>query len=494
MKKNCIVILVFFTHLSYSFGNGIPAKISGSLPFFKNGDSVELVLFKYGYFEYNENFQTIYHSKVVNHSFQFTIPISNYPLYFNLTFKGSSRSGLYSYIIENGDDINIVYNQDSIIYSGKGSGKWNVISRLTKLENLCLAGLPGQSNISTIQKRFEIIDSCIITQLSLLNSNRGSLSDKAFILLRSDILSKSLLKTYFLQTLKDSDLKIYVEVLSKYKNHLILDSTLNSFVNENDNDLKYSWSITPALLSRYHYDSCIALSKPFSTKACYDYFVKNYHGGLREKLVTYLLLEYKIIYSYRWVEDVSSCIDDAISYVKNEDFKDYLEKLLLIKEGTNSYNFNLPDAEGKIIKMTNLKGKVLLLDFWFTGCANCILIQPWLKKIEERFKNDSICFVSISTDKDKNRWLKSIKEGKYTTPGSINLFTEGKGENHPIIKHYCIMGYPTLILINKDGKLSATPIDPRIDDGKQLISLIERALAKDTVTSKLPVNNSRQAY
>jgi cytochrome oxidase Cu insertion factor (SCO1/SenC/PrrC family) len=180
--------------------------------------------------------------------------------------------------------------------------------------------------------------------------------------------------------------------------------------------------------------------------------------------------------------------------VKNEDFKDYLEKLLSIKEGTNSYNFNLPDAEGKIIKMTNLKGKVLLLDFWFTGCANCILIQPWLKKIEERFKNDSICFVSISTDKDKNRWLKSTKEGKYTTPGSINLFTEGKGENHPIIKHYCIMGYPTLILINKDGKLSATPIDPRVDDGKQLISLIEQALAKDMFTSKLPVNYSRQAY
>ena len=113
MKKLCIAILVFFTNLSCSFGKDIPAKISGSLPFLKNGDSVELILFKYGYFEYNENFQTIYHSRVVNHSFQFTIPISNYPLYFNLTFKGSSKSSLYSYLIENGDDINIINNQDS---------------------------------------------------------------------------------------------------------------------------------------------------------------------------------------------------------------------------------------------------------------------------------------------------------------------------------------------------------------------------------------------
>ena len=87
MKRFIIVSLLFFISLSYSFGKDTSAKISGSVPFLKNGDSVELVLFKYGYFGFNENFQTTYNLRIINHFFQFKIPIGNYPLYFNLIFK-----------------------------------------------------------------------------------------------------------------------------------------------------------------------------------------------------------------------------------------------------------------------------------------------------------------------------------------------------------------------------------------------------------------------
>jgi thiol-disulfide isomerase/thioredoxin len=488
MKKICTAILALFINQLCSFGNGVPAKISGSLPFLKNGDSVKLVLFKYGFFEYEENFHTVYHSKVVDHSFHFEIPVGNYPLYFNLTFKGNYNAGLYAYLIESGDDIYLSKDQDNIIFRGRGSAKWNFISRLNKLKNVCLTGLPEQSNLSSIQRRFELTDSCAVTQLNFLNSNKGKLSEKAFLFLKSDIVSRSLMKTYFLENMKDSEARMYVDELSKYRDHLDLDSTLNEFIAKNDNDLKYSWNLTPALLSKYYYDSCVAVNKPFSTRTCYDYFVKNYHGELREKLITYLLLEHKIGYSKRWFEDISSCIDDAIGYVKNKDFRNYLGKLLSIKEGEISYNFSLPDINGNVINMTDLRGKVVLLDFWFTGCPNCILIQPWLKKIEEKFKNDSISFVTISTDKDKNTWLRSIKEGKYTSPGTVDLFTEGKGADHKIIKHYNIVGYPTLILIDKEGKLCATPVDPRVDSGKHLIFLIEQALMKNSATESLPVN------
>src|SRR6185503_4759935 len=101
-------------------------------------------------------------------------------------------------------------------------------------------------------------------------------------------------------------------------------------------------------------------------------------------------------------------------------------------QGTAAYNFLLPDPKGNLLSLDDLKGKVVLIDFWFTGCFGCQMVAKYMPQVENNFKGDTnIVFVSISVDKNKQQWLKSVKESLYTSPGSIKLYTEGKGADHP---------------------------------------------------------------
>jgi thiol-disulfide isomerase/thioredoxin len=140
--------------------------------------------------------------------------------------------------------------------------------------------------------------------------------------------------------------------------------------------------------------------------------------------------------------------------------------------GGKAFNFSLPDTNGNIIKMQDFQGKVVLLDFMFTWCPGCRSLTPYLAKVEKEFKgNPNIVFISISTDKD----IKIVKEGigKASVRGSIQLFTNGEGVDHQIIRHYSISAYPTLILIDKNGRLVSTRVpDPRLDNGKKLMDTI----------------------
>jgi thiol-disulfide isomerase/thioredoxin len=206
--------------------------------------------------------------------------------------------------------------------------------------------------------------------------------------------------------------------------------------------------------------------------SCYDHFKTNYSGSLRERIITTLLYDNK-----SKTEDISYCLKTALDYISNEDFRRLLQNIKNnLITGSVAYEFKLPDENGMFRDYSDFRGKVVLLDFWFTGCTGCLLIKPKMDSIINLFKNKQIVFISISIDKDKDRWISSLRKNIYTSEHSVNLYTDGKGDMHPIIAHYLITAYPTLILVDKDGKLCEHPINPRIDNGTNLVDLINRAL------------------
>jgi hypothetical protein len=89
-----------------------------------------------------------------------------------------------------------------------------------------------------------------------------------------------------------------------------------------------------------------------------------------------------------------------------------------------------------------------------------------------------VVFVSISTDVNKEKWVESLKTGKYTNADRVNLYTNGQGTLHPMIAYHSINAYPTLLLIDKEGNLAKNVIDPRLDGGKSLIETIRKELSK----------------
>jgi thiol-disulfide isomerase/thioredoxin len=166
---------------------------------------------------------------------------------------------------------------------------------------------------------------------------------------------------------------------------------------------------------------------------------------------------------------------------------------LLVKGGL-AYNFSLPDPNGKMIHLSDFKGKVVLVDFWFTGCGGCARIyHDVLSKVEEEFRNDQkVVFVSVSVDKSKENWISGIRQtgfydenaqyiasqqGKYTSDKAVNLYTNGLGIDHTIIKQYKVTTYPSLVLIDSHGYIISCNMKVlRLKGNNQFLAFINKAV------------------
>lgn len=119
------------------------------------------------------------------------------------------------------------------------------------------------------------------------------------------------------------------------------------------------------------------------------------------------------------------------------------------------FDFQLPDRYGNLIKLSDFRGKVVFVDIWFTGCAGCkffhrdVLIDAKKSFID----NHEVVFMSVSIDKDKKEWIKSLESEEYTDDSVVNLYTSGLGHKHPIIKEMNIKSYPSLFVIDRNGNI-----------------------------------------
>lgn len=196
---------------------------------------------------------------------------------------------------------------------------------------------------------------------------------------------------------------------------------------------------------------------------CYGGIKARYKGQMRDVLISKLLLTF---YAKADLEQWTTLATDALTYMATAPHKIMLEKKLDQNGlGKLAFDFALPDTSGNIIRLSNLKGKIVVVDFWFTGCSACKILAKALKQVAEIYKDEPrLVFVSVNVDTDRNRWLHSVKGGDYTGEETINLFTEGQGYRHPLIQHYGFSGFPNLLLIDKDSRLVAIPPRPETQE------------------------------
>ncbi len=133
--------------------------------------------------------------------------------------------------------------------------------------------------------------------------------------------------------------------------------------------------------------------------------------------------------------------------VQNSFFGIHLSKILNAAEtGSPAPAFTLQNNKGKDISLNDYKGKYIVLDFWGTWCGYCVQGIPKMKEYYSKYK-DKVEFLSIDCRDTKQNWIKAID--KYDM-NWINLFTE----NEKIADRYGVVGYPTKIIIDKEGKIA----------------------------------------
>lgn len=140
-----------------------------------------------------------------------------------------------------------------------------------------------------------------------------------------------------------------------------------------------------------------------------------------------------------------------------------------IKQGDYAPEIALPSVNGDTLRLSSLKGKVVLLDFWASWCGPCRNSNKKVAKLYSKFKNKGFEIFAVSIDANRNNWIKAIRQDK------INwLQVNDPGDwNARIVAQWNIYGIPTSYLIDKEGKFVA--MDLREEDlEKTLKEMLEK--------------------
>lgn len=111
----------------------------------------------------------------------------------------------------------------------------------------------------------------------------------------------------------------------------------------------------------------------------------------------------------------------------------------------------LVSPKGKLIKLSDFKGKLVLIDFWASWCGPCRKEMPNVIKIYSKFKNKGFEIYGVSLDQDKEKWMEAITKDGINWPQVSDL----KYWDNVAARIYNVQGIPYTVLIDKDGKIIA---------------------------------------
>jgi thiol-disulfide isomerase/thioredoxin len=113
----------------------------------------------------------------------------------------------------------------------------------------------------------------------------------------------------------------------------------------------------------------------------------------------------------------------------------------------------LKSPEGKVIKLSSLRGKYVLIDFWASWCGPCRKENPNVVRLYNKYKDKGFTVYSVSLDKDAAAWKGAIASDGLVWPNHVSDLLHW---NSPMPALYGFQGIPYTVLVDKEGKIIAT--------------------------------------
>ncbi len=149
-----------------------------------------------------------------------------------------------------------------------------------------------------------------------------------------------------------------------------------------------------------------------------------------------------------------------------------IEQRKLTTPGKPEIDFDITTPDGTKMKLSDLKGKVVYIDFWSRGCVPCIGEMNGAKIVREHFAGKPVAFVYVSVDEDEATWKGAVNA--FTADG-INTHLEN-GRESEVVKKYEADGIPCHFIVGKDGRFAAVDHVVSPSDPDSLIAQIEQLL------------------
>lgn len=122
-----------------------------------------------------------------------------------------------------------------------------------------------------------------------------------------------------------------------------------------------------------------------------------------------------------------------------------------LKDGQAAPDFALKGADGRDLRLSGYKGKVVLLNFWATWCHGCKLEIPWLLEFQKKYQNRGFTVIGVAMDAEGWKNVKPfLQETKLNYPVVVG--------NDEMAKPWGLGAMPMTFLIDREGKVSATSV------------------------------------
>lgn len=134
-------------------------------------------------------------------------------------------------------------------------------------------------------------------------------------------------------------------------------------------------------------------------------------------------------------------------YSQATSFIQYVENMKLTAVGQSAPEIALPNPEGKIVKLSSMRGKYVLVDFWAKWCGPCRQENPNVVRAYQKYKDKGFTVFGVSLDRNRADWLQAIEQDNLTWTHVSDL----KYWQSEAARTYNITGIPFSVLLDPNG-------------------------------------------
>lgn len=202
-----------------------------------------------------------------------------------------------------------------------------------------------------------------------------------------------------------------------------------------------------------------------SFKPLYDEFLKNrkayFENQKDSPALIGLLNTFNLQQEFQQFEATVRALDASFGesptiqriMVDFEKQKKQIEAEKPLSPGKEAMEIEMAGVDGEMIKLSDYRGKIVLIDFWASWCGPCRKENPNVVALYEKYKDDGFEVFSVSLDKDKGRWLQAIDKDNLAWDAHVS---DLKGWSNAAAKQYQVSSIPFTVLIDKEGKIIKT--------------------------------------
>ncbi len=187
---------------------------------------------------------------------------------------------------------------------------------------------------------------------------------------------------------------------------------------------------------------------------------KQYIKSHPSSVVSAYLINRELIYSLELDEltTLTQSLDTALygsCYVKS--LNERIDLLKTLQPGMPAPEFSQADSTGKMVNLSDFKGKFVYVDFWASWCGPCRRANPTVVRVYEKYKDKNFTVLGVSMDSERKNWVDAIKKDGLAWAQVSAL---ARWEN-PVAALYGVNSIPHGILIDPDGKIIKRSVEAK---------------------------------